>query len=148
MIKVILKDTVAGLGKVGDVKQVKDGFARNFLFPKNLALAASDDALKQINAEQKRKETQAAAEIKKAQELAQAMKNHSLTMTVDVNEDEKMYGSLTAQDIVKAMAAEGVVVDKKAVQLESPIKELGIYDVGIKCGADIAAVVKVWVVKK
>lgn len=148
MIKVILKDAVVGLGKAGDVKQVKDGFARNFLFPKKLALVATDEALKQIIAEQKKKETQAAAEIKKAGELAAQMKNLSLTMTVDVNEDEKMYGSLSAQDIIKAMAAEGIVVDKKAVQLESPIRELGIYDINVKCGADIAAVVKVWVVKK
>jgi large subunit ribosomal protein L9 len=148
MIKVILKEGVAGLGKAGDVKQVKDGFARNFLFPKKLALSASDNALKQILDDQKKKEARRVAELRKAEALAAQIKNLSLTMTVDVNEDEKMYGSLTAQDIAKAMAAEGVPVDKKAIALESPIKELGIYDVQVKCGADIAAVVKVWVVKK
>ncbi len=85
MIKVILKEEVAGLGKVGELKQVKDGFARNFLFPKNLALAATDQAQKQVVAEQKKKETARVLELKKSQELAEKMKNLSLTLAVDVN---------------------------------------------------------------
>ncbi len=148
MIKVILKDDVTGLGKAGDVKQVRDGFARNFLFPKNLALVVTDQALKQIAIDQKKKEARKAQELKQAQELADKFKNLSLTMTVDVNEEEKMYGSLGVADIIKALAAEGVTVDKKALVLDTPIKELGIYDVPVKCGADITASVKVWVVKK
>jgi large subunit ribosomal protein L9 len=148
MIKVILKEEVAGLGKVGELKQVKDGFARNFLFPKNLALVATAQAQKQVVAEQKKKETARALELKKAQELAAKMNNLSLTMTVDVNDEERMYGSLTSLDIVKALAAEDILVDKKAVVLDAPIKELGIYDVTVKCGAEFSSVVKVWVVKK
>lgn len=148
MIKVILKEEVAGLGKVGELKQVKDGFARNFLFPKNLALVATDQAQKQVVAEQKKKETARALELKKSQELAEKMKNFSLTLAVDVNAEERMYGSLSSQDIVKALAAEDILVDKKAVVLDAPIKELGIYDVTVKCGAGLSSVVKVWVVKK
>lgn len=148
MIKVILRQDLAHLGKTGEVKQVKDGFARNFLFPKNLALLATEESLKQIENEQKKKETKKTLEKKKAEGLAEKFKNFSVTMTVEVNEEEKLYGSLTAQEIAKAIAGEGIDIDKKSILLNDPIKDLGIYDIDIRLHPEVTAKIKVWVVKK
>ena len=148
MIKVVLKGDVAGVGRTGDVKQVKDGFARNFLLPRNLASVATDHALKQVEIDQKKKEAKKALEKKKAQELAEKFNNLSVTMAVEVNEDGKLYGSLSAQDVEKALSAEGIEIDKKMILLASPIKDLGIYDLDIKLHPEVAVKIKVWVVKK
>ena len=148
MIKIVLKGDVAGVGKTGDVKQVKDGFARNFLLPRNLASVATDHALRQVEIDQKKKETKKVLEKKKAQELAEKFNSLSVTMAVEVNEDGKLYGSLTAQDVEKALSAEGIEIDKKMILLASPIKDLGIYDLDIKLHPEVAVKIKVWVVKK
>ena len=148
MIKIVLKGDVAGVGKTGDVKQVKDGFARNFLLPRNLASVATDHALRQVEIDQKKKETKKVLEKKKAQELAEKFNSLSVTMAVEVNEDGRLYGSLTAQDVEKALSAEGIEIDKKMILLASPIKDLGIYDLDIKLHPEVAVKIKVWVVKK
>lgn len=146
--KVILRDDVAGLGKSGDVRQVKDGYARNFLLPRNLALLATGQNLKQIESEKKKKEAQQLLEKKKAQDLAEKLSGLSLTMAVEVNEQEELYGSLTANDIAKAVAAEGIALDKKCLVLEQPIKCLGIYDLEVRLYSGVDAKLRVWVVKK
>lgn len=148
MIKVILREDVSGIGRTGEVKQVKDGFARNFLLPRNLALVATDHNLKRIEAERKKIEDKLVSEKKKAQDLAQRLANFSVTIAVEVNEEGKLYGSLTAQDIVKAVASEGIELDKKSVALEVPIKDLGIYDLEVKLYPEVVVKIKVWVVKK
>ncbi len=146
--KVILKEDVSGLGKAGEVKRVKKGYARNFLLPRNLALVASDHALKQVALENAKREAARTKEEKRARDLAERLKGVSLTLAVEVNEEDRLYGSLIEFDIAKALAAEGIEVDKKMIVLEDPIKDLGIFDVPIKIGAGITATVKVWVVKK
>jgi len=148
MLKVILKEDVIGLGKSGEVKQVKDGFARNFLLPKKLALEATGANLKQVEAESKKRAAQRALEKKKAQEVAERLNNFSVTITVEVNEDGKLYGSLTAQDIAKSISVEGVELDKKNIVLNAPIKELGIYDLDVRLHSEVMVKIKVWVVKK
>ncbi|MFA5038194.1 MAG: 50S ribosomal protein L9 [Candidatus Omnitrophota bacterium] len=148
MLKVVLKSDVPGVGKTGDLKQVKDGFARNFLFPQGLAVVATDQALKQIEQEQKKRKAKQEQERKKAEELSSRLNGLSLTLTVEVNEEEKLYGSLTAQDIQKALVAEGIELDKKHILLESPLKELGIFDIDIKLHPELVTRIKVWVVKK
>ena len=148
MIKVILKEDVAGVGRAGEAKQVKDGFARNFLFPKKLALIATNNSIKQIETEQKNRETKRELQKKKAEGLAAQLANLPVTIAAEVNEEEKLYGGLGAADIAKAIESEGVSIDKKCIVLDAPIKELGIYDIEIKLHADVVSKVKVWVVKK
>ncbi|MFB3918767.1 MAG: 50S ribosomal protein L9 [Candidatus Velamenicoccus archaeovorus] len=148
MLKVVLRSDVPGIGKIGDVKQVKDGFARNFLLPQNLAVIATDHALKQMELEQKKRQARLAQERKKAEELAQKLNGFSLTITVEVNEEEKLYGSLTVQDIQKSLAGEGIDVEKKCIVLEAPLKALGIYDIDVRLHPEVTSKIKVWVVKK
>lgn len=148
MVKVILKEDVSGLGKSGDVKQVKDGFARNYLFPQKLALEASAANLKAVEAVAKKRQAQRQLEKNKALEVAAALSNLSVTLTVDVNEEGKMYGSLTTQDIARAVSAEGIEIDKKSILLDAPLKELGIFDLEVKLHPEVVSKIKVWVVKK
>ncbi|WP_128698985.1 50S ribosomal protein L9 [Candidatus Velamenicoccus archaeovorus] len=148
MLKVVLRSDVPGIGKIGEVKQVKDGFARNFLLPQNLAVIATDHALKQMELEQKKRQARLAQERKKAEELAQKLNGFSLTITVEVNEEEKLYGSLTVQDIQKTLAGEGIDVEKKCIVLEAPLKALGIYDIDVRLHPEVTSKIKVWVVKK
>lgn len=148
MVKVILKEDVSGLGKSGDVKQVKDGFARNYLFPQKLALEASAANLKVVEAVAKKRQAQRQLEKNKALEVAAALSNLSVTLTVDVNEEGKMYGSLTTLDIARAVSAEGIEIDKKSILLDAPLKELGIFDLEVKLHPEVVSKIKVWVVKK
>lgn len=147
-MNVILFKEVDHLGKVGDVVKVKDGFARNFLFPKKMAYAATPDNLKRIE-QQKIKEAALNAQKKKAaEELAEKLNKLSCTVTVEVNDLDKLYGSVTEADVVKALDVEGFLIDKKAIVLEKAIDELGIYDVGIKLESDVMAKIRLWVAKK
>jgi large subunit ribosomal protein L9 len=148
MVKVILKEDIPGLGKAGDVKQVRDGFARNYLFPNSLALTASAHALQEVAAREKKRQALRAAEAKKIEAFAEKLKGLSLTIPADVNEDEKLYGGLDAADIAAALSAEGIEVDKKTVRLDAPIKQLGIFDVPVVLTPEITVTLKVWVVKK
>ncbi len=147
MIKVILKNDVVGLGCSGEIKLVKDGYARNYLLPQQLALLASESNLKTIEMQQKKLQAKELSEFKKAQEFAVRLENLSVTITVEVNEEGRLYGSLTAPDIAKAISAEGIDIDKKSIILNAPLKELGIYDISVKLHPQVSAKVKIWIVK-
>ncbi len=147
-MEVILCQTVKKLGKVGDVVKVKDGYARNYLLPKNMAFTATPANLKRIE-QQKAKQAQEFEQKKgEAQALAEKLEKASITITVEVNDLEKMYGSVTEAEIVKAFNDEGFDLDKKTIELEKPIDELGIYDVGVQLHPEVKAKVRVWVAKK
>ncbi len=145
---VILSQDVDKLGKVGDVVKVKSGFARNYLLPRKLAFAATTENLKRIAQQKAKVEAESAVRKKEAAALAQNLEKTSITITVEVNDLDKMYGSVTDVEIVKALSDEGFNVDKKDVLLEHPISELGIFDVGIKLHPEVVAKVRVWVAKK
>jgi len=147
-MEVILSQDVHKLGKVGDVVKVKDGYARNYLMPKKLAYLATASNLKRIE-QQKAKALKEYEEAKKeAESLAQKLSNVSCTVTVEVNDLEKLYGSVTDQEIAKALELEGFTVDKKDIILDKPIEELGIYEVGVKVHPELTTRLRVWVAKK
>jgi len=147
-MNVILFKEVDHLGKVGDVVKVQDGFARNYLFPKKLAYAATPDNLKRIEQQKIKQAALEAQKKREAEELAEKLNKLSCTVTVEVNDLDKLYGSVTETDIAKALEVEGFSIDKKAVVLEKTIEELGIYDVGIKLESDVMAKIRLWVAKK
>lgn len=147
-MNVILFKEVERLGKVGDVVKVKDGFARNFLFPQKMATAATAENIKRIEGQKIKQAALDAKQKKEAEELAEKLNKLSCTVTVEVNDLDKLYGSVTEADVVKALEVEGFSVDKKAVVLEKTIDELGIYDVGIKIHPEVTAKIRLWVAKK
>ncbi len=148
MEEVILAEDVVKLGKIGDVVKVKDGFARNFLIPQKKAYLATAQNLKKIE-QQKAKKLAAEEKIKKeAEELAQKLAKVSCTLTVEVNDLDKLYGAIAESDIIKAIEQEGHIIDKKMIALEKPIDELGIFEVPIALHPQVVAKVRLWVTKK
>jgi len=147
-MKVILRQDYEALGKVGEVVNVKDGYARNFLIPKRIAVMANSHNVKLLEQEQRMLERRKNKEHHKAEELAKELEKVSLTATVAVGEEDRVFGSVTAQTIADLLKEKGYEIDKRKVQLEEPIKALGIYSVSIKLYTDVEAKVRVWVVKE
>ena len=147
-MEVILTQDIKGIGKAGAVVKVKDGFARNFLFPKKLALELTPSSIKGLQREQERRSQQQQKEKREAEALKEKLAGMSLTIPVLVQEKERLYGSVTAQEIERALKDEGLTIDKSIIEMEEPIKTLGIYQVPIRLHPDVQAQVKVWIVKK
>lgn len=147
-MEVILNKDVEKIGRAGAVVQVKDGFARNFLFPHNLAKPATASSLKKLEQDQLARSAQS-AKIKEESELVkQRLATLALTIPALTQGEEKLYGSISAQEIAEALAAEGFAINKNIIDLAEPIKSLGIYEIPVKLHPDVIATVKLWVVKK
>lgn len=147
-MKLVLRQDYESLGVAGDVINAKPGFARNFLIPNGYAMLATDKNLKRYENDKKQMHWQQEKEKRQSEELAKTLENVSCTITVQVGEEDKMFGSVTSQNIAEALEAQGHIIDKRKVLLEEPIKSLGIYSVPIKLHTDVEAKVKVWVVKE
>lgn len=147
-MQVILQEDVAKLGKAGDVVNVREGYGRNFLLPQKKAVVADPKNIRQLE-HQKRVVTAMQAKVRGvAEELAAKLASVSLTISREAGEEDKIFGSVTVKDIHEALRIEGHTVDRHAVQLETPIKQLGIFDIPVKLHSDVTATVKLWVVKK
>lgn len=145
-MEVILKANVPYLGKMLDVVKVKDGYARNYLFPKKLAIRATAEAKKEIERNRAAMEAQFQKELAAAGDLAAKLSGVTVNMTRRVVEGERLYGSVSAADIAEAITLQGIKISRAQVQMEEPIKQLGVYSVNINVFSDITAAVKVWVV--
>ncbi|MBU4343007.1 MAG: 50S ribosomal protein L9 [Candidatus Omnitrophica bacterium] len=147
-MKVILIEDVKKLGSMGEMVHVKDGYARNFLFPKNLARPATESNLNIIEEIKRKKEAAIVKEKKLAEELRDKLSLVSCTLAVEAGDDDRLFGSITAQDIANSFEEEGFSIDKRKFILEEPIKKLGVYHVSVKLHPEVSGDVKVWVVKK
>lgn len=147
-MKVILRQDHEKLGEAGEVINVKPGFARNYLIPQGLALSASPQNRKRFENEKKQMNWRKEQEKRKAEELSKELENVSCTITVQVGEEDKLFGSVTSQHIAESLQTQGYEIDKRKIVLEEPIKSLGIYSVPIKLYQEVEAKVKVWVVKE
>ena len=145
-IEVILKEHVEHLGRRGEIVKVADGYARNFLFPRKLALAVTAENKRQIERERARAEAREAEEAQIAQALATRLEAIEIAIARRVGENETLYGSVTASDIAEALAARELVVDRRKIQLPDPLKTLGDHVVPIKLHREVTAEVKVKVV--
>lgn len=146
-MKIILKSTIEKLGVAGDIVNVKDGFARNYLIPCNFASEATHGALKAWEYEKKSIEKREDALKTTAQELAEKLEKLDVTIPVTVGEEDKMFGSVTSQQIADLIKEQGIEIDKRKILLEAPIKSLGTFDVEIKLHPKVVGKIKVWVVK-
>ena len=147
-MEIILMENVEKLGRVGDVVKVKDGYARNYLLPRNLGVAATTGNIKRIEKEKTKRLAIYEAEKKEAQQKAEGLSKISLTIAVEVNDQEKLYGAISDSEILEALAAEGQKIDKKSLVLEKPVNELGIFEVGVKLHPEVIAKIRLWVTKK
>jgi len=144
--EVILTTTVDKLGAEGDTVRVADGYARNYLIPKGLAMPASPANLRRVETLRKKREEQRLAELGRSKELAARLAKQSFTITAPAGPDERLYGSVTAATISEALKREGLEVDRKKILLEHPIRATGVYDIDVRLDAEVSAKVKIWVV--
>jgi len=145
-MKVILTEEIRGLGTRGEVVTVKDGYARNYLLPKNLAREASTGNLKQIEHERRKWALLAQQEKDVAQKAADKVKGVKITIEKRVGEHGQLFGSVTANEIADALMAKGIEVDKRRIEVEQPIKNLGVHDVPVRLHRDVTANIQVEVV--
>jgi len=146
-MKVILREDVQGVGNIGDILEVAPGYARNFLFPRNKAVEATGRSLKTVEHAKRVIGEKARKEKAALEEIAKKVSAIAVTIPVQVGKDDKLFGSVTAKDIAEALAAQGVEVDKRKIELGHPIKELGTVSVPIKLHSQVTATVSVTVVK-
>ncbi len=147
-MEVILSQDVHSVGKLGEVVKVKDGYARNFLLPKKMAYVATSANLKRIEQQEKMRKVKYEQEKQEAEALAEKLGKVSCTLSVEVNDLDKLYGAITEVDIVKALEVENFTIDKRAVIIEKPIEELGIFEIGINLHPEVTAKIRLWVTKK
>jgi len=147
-MKVILLEDVEQLGKRGAVLNVANGYGRNFLIPRKLAAAATDANLKLAEAQGKKVQIQEAKEEKSATELKAELDQVSLTIPMKAGEGDVLFGSVTTANIAEALEGKGFMIDKRRIELDEPIKRLGDHDVTVKLHKNVAAHVKVSVVKE
>lgn len=147
-MKVILREDVSNLGSAGAIVNVAPGYARNYLLPRNYAIPATANNMKAFEHEARLIESRRAKKRKEAEGQKAKLERISCSITKKVGEQDKLFGSVTTQDIEKAFAAEGFTIDKKDILFNEPIKALGVYTVPIRVFDDIIANAKVWVVKE
>ncbi len=147
-MEVILLEDVKGVGNRGDQVKVKDGYARNFMIPNKMAIAAKGAGAK-VFAEGERQRARREQKVRReAEESAKKFADISVHIQMEVGEEERLFGSVTAADIADPLKEQGIDVDKRKIMLEEPLKQLGVYNVPIKLFQDVEAKVKVWVEKK
>lgn len=145
-MKVILQEDVATLGTVGDLVDVSDGYARNFLIPRGLALRADPRNVRLLEHQQRLAAARKARIIAVAREQAAAISGTAVTIRRPSGEDGRLHGAVTNRDVADALAAIGVQVDRRMVELAEPLREIGMFLVPVKVHAEVRAEVKVYVV--
>jgi large subunit ribosomal protein L9 len=147
-MKLILREDVDKLGESGDIVEVRAGYGRNYLIPQGKAIMATDGALKQVERMREQAERRAELTVERAQDMAERLETTSVTIPVEVGEDERIHGSVTTQDVADALAERDIDIDKRKITIEQDIKTLGEYTATISLISEIKAQIKVWVVKE
>ena len=147
-MEIILLDKIDNLGNVGDVVMVKPGYARNYLFPKGLAVRSSKRNIAFVEEKRKNIELKIAKEEQASQAIFDSLKNVEILMEVEVGENDKLFGSVTTMDLQKALNEQNIEIEKQDILLDNPIKSLGVYDIPIKVTPSLKQNIKVNVVKK
>ena len=147
-MEVILRNAIDKLGHPGDIVSVSPGYARNFLLPRGLAYEATAGNRKRIASEKSRLEALENERIEAAKAIADKLAEVSVTFAARVGEEGKLFGSVTTADIAHQLEAQGFKIEKRQIELNEPIKTLGMYKVGIRLHADVHPEIKVWIIKQ
>ena len=147
-MKIILRKDHPTLGNAGEILEVKSGYARNYLIPEGVAVMATTKNMKMLEEEQRLLLVRENKDKKEAEVLAKSLETVSLTVAVPVGEEDRIFGSVTSQNLADKLKEKGFEIDKKKILLKDPIKALGFYNVAIKLHTDVEAAIRVWVVKE
>jgi large subunit ribosomal protein L9 len=145
-MQVILRDRLENLGNAGDVVEVKPGYARNYLIPKGLAYEATKANIRRLEAERAAQGRRDAETLTEARQRAASIEGVSLTFTARAGQEGKLFGSITSADIADKLAEQGVTIDRRQIELDEPIKSLGVHSVPIRLHPQVQPEVKVWVI--
>jgi len=146
MVQVILRQAVDDLGDIGEVVDVRPGYARNFLIPQGIAYEATDANQKRFEEERLHILNRSARELDRAKAAAERIQGQSVSFTVRAGDEGKLFGSVTASDIAEALSEKGLDVDRHLIRLDEPIKQIGVYKVTVRLHAEVRPEVTVWVV--
>lgn len=146
-MEVILKEDIKSVGKAGEVIKVSPGFARNFLLPQGKAALANPQNLKELEHHKRAIQAKQEKLKKQAVQLAEKISALSLTIKKEAGEEEKLFGSVTNKELAEALQKEGIAIDRRQIQLEDPIKTIGVFDVPVRLHSEVTTHLKVWVVK-
>jgi len=147
-MKVILQKDIPNLGDAGDVKEVADGYARNFLLPKRLVIQYNESSERAIRHQKKLINFKKDKRRSQSEKMAESVANMEIKIIAQVGEEDKLFGSVTSMDIAKHLAEKGYQVDKRKIQLDEPIKKKGEYEVPVKLDEGVTATIKVIVDKE
>ena len=147
-MKVILQENVEGLGYLGDVLTVAKGYARNYLLPRKKAVVAEERQVKLLQHIKRQTDQKVKKELEALSEDGKNLSKISLTFAVQTGKDNKLFGSVTSKDVAEKLAAQGVEVDRKKIQLPHPLKELGTFSVAFKLHRDVVPKISVTLIKK
>jgi len=147
-MEVILRSAVDKLGHPGDIVTVSSGYARNYLLPRGFAFLATDGNKKRISMEKGRLEAAENERREAASSIAEKLAEVSVTFAARVGEEGKLFGSVTTADIAHQLEVQGFHIEKRQIELNEPLKSLGVYRVGIRLHADVKPEIKVWIIKQ
>ncbi len=147
-MQVILREQLENLGDAGEVVDVKPGYARNYLIPKGLAYEASAANIRRLDNERARAQRHAADQLTAARQRAGSIEGISLTFHARAAQEGRLFGSITAADIAERLAEQGIEVERRQIELEEPIKSLGVFSVPIRLHSEVRPEIKVWVIKE
>ncbi len=145
-VELMLAEQVPSLGEQGEIVRVKRGYARNYLLPNGLATVATEANKAMVERHRKRQEALMAQKVKELKQMADKVRDYSVTLEANATEDGHLYGSIVAVDIAKALKAANFPVEADHVKLEGPLKELGMYTIRLQFAPEVTTDVKVWVV--
>jgi large subunit ribosomal protein L9 len=149
-LKVILRQDVAELGQSGDIVTVKPGYARNFLLPRGMAFEATNANIRQLEEEKRKGEARSKQQYLEAKRRASQLESVSLTFHANAGDEGKLFGSITSADIAERLKEQNLdfEVDKRDIEIEEPIKSLGVYNIPVRLHTDVKPEIKVWVIKQ
>lgn len=147
-MKVVLKENVESLGRRGTIADVSDGYARNYLIPQGFAVAATQENIRAVELDRRAYLAREAKRIEDAQDIAKAIAKLTFTVTMKANDDGHLFGSVSDRVVADALQAERITIEPKMVRIDSPIRELGVYDIRIHLHPEVDATAKLWVVKE
>jgi large subunit ribosomal protein L9 len=145
-MQVILRQRIESLGDVGEIVDVKPGYGRNYLIPQGLAFEATDANKRRIEAERAKSAAKEAETMQDAQKRASSIEGVSLTFHARAGQEGKLFGSITSGDIAEKLAEQGITIDRRQIELDEPIKALGVTSVPVRLHPQVRPEVKVWVI--
>lgn len=145
-MKVILQKDMKNLGKIGDIVKVKDGYGRNYLLPRGIAILADEKNQRVLEHQKRVAKSLAAKELTKAKELADKIKENTLSFKMESGDGGKIFGSVTTRDIAEALAEKGIEIDRRKISLDGPLKEIGRHEIEISLTRDVRATIVVFII--